>query len=57
MPNKSKIIICKKCKKQFIFNKLDNLPKDIEYCSKCRGDDYSDTASKIAKAIESLLKN
>jgi hypothetical protein len=50
------IRICKKCKEQFVYDKDSEIPKDIEYCSKCRGDQYSKTAVKIAKALESMLK-
>ncbi|MFZ5352097.1 MAG: hypothetical protein ACOZCL_05125 [Bacillota bacterium] len=56
MPEKKDIRICKKCRKQFEYKSESVLPKDIEYCYQCRGDKYSATAAKIAKAIESLLK-
>ncbi len=56
MPGKAEVRICKKCKKTFVYNSDSSLPRDIEYCAECRGDKYSVTAEKIAKAIENLLK-
>ncbi len=48
--------VCKKCKTQFVYKNENGIPKDIEYCSKCRGERYSNAAAKIAKALESMLR-
>ena len=56
MVKKIEMRVCKKCKKQFVYDSEKLLPRDIEYCSSCRGDEHEDMAVKMAKVLSGYLK-